>query len=295
MVPLPGGESGETFLATAPGEPTVVRVYGEASRWRGPQAPEVDAAVLRLVRGLVPVASVLEVRRGVDGAPGLLLTTLLPGERLDLVLPGLAAEERATVGRRLGRVAGALSRVPMLRPGLFADGHLRIEDFPEGREDIVSWVAAALDGGAFADWSRSRVAGLREVAGTAGDLVASDRACLVHADLTPTNLLVDPATLEVTGVVDWEYAHAGVPWTDLGNLLRHERDHPFVEGVLGGWLDTAGLVEPPGEDELLHAARAADLVSLVALAARPGAGPAAAAARPLLAAIADRRDLHAHA
>ena len=46
LEPLAGGWSGETFLAEAAGERSVVRVYGEHSAHRGPQAPEVDAAVM---------------------------------------------------------------------------------------------------------------------------------------------------------------------------------------------------------------------------------------------------------
>ena len=83
LEPLVGGHSGETFLADAAGERTVVRVYGQRSAGRGPEAPRVDAAVLALVRGLLPVPEVLEVRRAdpVNGSPGLLFTSFLPGTR----------------------------------------------------------------------------------------------------------------------------------------------------------------------------------------------------------------------
>ena len=57
LTPLAGGYSGETFLARTGGQPTVVRLYAgsgaQRSSQRGPDAPEVDAAVLHLVRGLV--------------------------------------------------------------------------------------------------------------------------------------------------------------------------------------------------------------------------------------------------
>jgi hypothetical protein len=73
LTPLAGGHSGRTFLGEAGGERVVVRLYPPGDR-RGAQAPEVDRSVLWLVRGLVPVPEVLEVRRPlVDaGAPGLL-------------------------------------------------------------------------------------------------------------------------------------------------------------------------------------------------------------------------------
>src|ERR1051325_3444847 len=88
LAPLAGGFSGETFVAEAGGERTVVRIYGEWSRTRrGQEASTIDAAVLRLVRGLVPVPEVLEVRRpdASGESPGLLVTSFLPGTRLDLV------------------------------------------------------------------------------------------------------------------------------------------------------------------------------------------------------------------
>ena len=109
------------------------------------------------------------------------------------------------------------------------------------------------------------------------------RVCLVHSDLNPKNLLLDPDTLEVTGVLDWEFAHAGHPFTDLGNLLRFDRDPGVVDAVLGAYGTRRGTARSR------HAtlARAADLWALVDLAARrhgqPGrraGGPAAASHRP---------------
>ncbi|ADB30209.1 aminoglycoside phosphotransferase [Kribbella flavida DSM 17836] len=38
---------------------------------------------------------------------------------------------------------------------------------------------------------------------------------LVHGDFGPNNLLLDPETFAVTGVVDWEFAHYGDPLDDL--------------------------------------------------------------------------------
>ena len=61
----------------------------------------------------------------------------------------------------------------------------------------------------------------------------------MHSDLNPKNLLVDPDTLEVTGLLDWEFAHAGLPVTDLGNLLRFDRDPAFAERGPGGLRATA--------------------------------------------------------
>src|SRR4051795_10806099 len=129
LTPLAGGWSGETFLAETGAERTVVRIYTPGRR--DDAAPEIDAAVLRLVRGLVPVPEVLEVRR-VDAAadrPGLLVTSYLPGERGDLVLPELSDADAGALGGRLGGLLADLAGMPTLRPGPFVDADLTIGDF----------------------------------------------------------------------------------------------------------------------------------------------------------------------
>ena len=109
LTPLAGGWSGETFVADVAGERSVVRIYARPSH-RGDAAHEVDAALLHLVRGLVPVPEVLEVRRAdpASDLPALLVTSYLPGERADLLLPLLDDRRRADLGTRLGALlAGA--------------------------------------------------------------------------------------------------------------------------------------------------------------------------------------------
>jgi aminoglycoside phosphotransferase (APT) family kinase protein len=288
LTPLSGGHSGRTFLGEAGGERVVVRLYPPDDA-RGAEAPEIDRSVLWLVRGLVPVPEVLEVVRPLAdaGTPGLLVTSLLPGERGDVVVERLVADGDADglrrLGRRLGAVAAGLAGMPMLRPGPFLDADLTLGRFPD--DDLVAWVAARLPG-----WPEAPRRALSQVCRRAQDLLDTvGRACLVHSDLNPKNVLVDPATLEVTAVLDWEYAHAGHPWTDLGNLLRFERHPAYASAVLDAWVSLRG-----GEAAtVLDGARSADLWALVDLAARAGENPVADRAGELLLAIAEADDLHA--
>src|SRR3954453_8601002 len=100
LTPLAGGWSGQTFVADVGGVRSVVRIYAPGER--DDAGPEIDAAVLRLVRGLVPGPEVLEVPRGIPPAtrPGLLATTSLPGERAALLLPSLATGDLPVLGGR---------------------------------------------------------------------------------------------------------------------------------------------------------------------------------------------------
>jgi len=282
LVPLEGGFSGETFLAEAAGERAVVRVYAGRGARRGHDAVLVDAAVLSLVRDLVPVPRVLEVRRPTEDQPAVLVTSYLPGARLDLLIQELDDDRLGHVGAGLGSLLATLATIPMRRTGLFTGDDLVIEPFDT---DLVDWVEAHDLG-----WAASELAGLRTVAARAQDLLdLVDRTCLVHSDLNAKNLLVDPDSLAVTGVLDWEFAHAGHPFTDLGNLLRFDREPTFVDAVLAAY--TAGTPTAPANP--LDLARAADLLALVDLASRRGENPVTERADELLRAIARTGDLHA--
>jgi aminoglycoside phosphotransferase (APT) family kinase protein len=284
MKPLSGGWSGQTFLAEAGGERSVVRLYPPGLR--PDAAPEIDAAVMRLVRGLVPAPDVLEVRRAVADQPGLLVTAFLPGVRGDVLLASLDEGEAAVLGHRLGCLAAALAGMPTLRAGPFVDADLTVggfgvsgglPGFVAGRADELGWDPKLL--GALTSDARRAEAMLDGVG----------RTSLVHSDANPKNVLVDPETLTVTGVLDWEFAHSGCPVSDLGNLLRFDRRPAYADAVLAAWCERRET-DPA---ETLELARAADLWALVDLAARRGQNPVADRAHEHLAAIARTGDLHA--
>ncbi|MEX0428785.1 phosphotransferase family protein [Nocardioides sp. DS6] len=284
LTPLEGGWSGETFLAEAGGERSVVRIFADPRH--APEAAEIQAALLRLVRGLVPVPEVLEVRRAdpVAGTPPLLVTEHVAGVRGDLLLPTLDGPSLTRVGEALGRIAGTLAGMPQLVGGTFADRELRVAPYDL---DLTDWVASHADGLA---WSEDDLLALRDVAAAAQTrLDTVGRVSLVHSDLNPKNVLLDPDTLAVSAVLDWEFSHAGSPFSDLGNLVRFDRRQEYVAGVLRGWVTLRG----GADDEALELARCADLVALVELAARKDANPVAARAHDHLLAIARRGDVHA--
>jgi aminoglycoside phosphotransferase (APT) family kinase protein len=283
LTPLEGGWSGQTFLAEAAGERSVVRIYPPDER--GTAKAEIDAAVLRLVRGLLPVPEVLEVRPAQpDGdQAGLLVTSFLPGARGDELLATLDTTALSRVGATLGGLLADLGGMPMLRPGPFVDPDLAIGDF--GVDGLPDFVERRLP--ELGHLSPDEIDGLREVAVDAQVLLDSvPRVCLVHSDLNPKNLLLDPDTLALTAVLDWEFAHAGHPFTDLGNLLRFDREPAFAEAVLAAYAERRGT--PP--DQALELGRAADLWALVDLATRRTANPVAERADRLLRAIARERD-----
>ncbi|MCK5928577.1 phosphotransferase family protein [uncultured Nocardioides sp.] len=297
LEPMEGGWSGRTFLAEAGGERTVVRVYDPDDH----DGPTRDAAVLALgsavLAGCAPVPSVVEVRDGdaASGAPGLLLTEHLPGTRGDLLLPALDEPGLAAAGAALGEVVARLAGTVQLRAGRFADASLTIEAWEPPwdaalLEELVEVLAPRLG------LDDPEVRELSALCRHADDVLAgASGACLVHGDLNPKNLLLvrDPdATgggVSVSGVLDWEFAHAGSPWADLGNLLRFDRAPAYVDALLGTVAERRGV----DVATLVERARAADLVAVMELATRRGDNPVADLAHRQLVAMVRRGDLHA--
>jgi tRNA A-37 threonylcarbamoyl transferase component Bud32 len=72
------------------------------------------------------------------------------------------------------------------------------------------------------------------------------RPVLVHGDFGPNNVLLDPATFEVTAVLDWEFSHAGEPVEDLAWCEWTVRTHhPSRVDALGAFFDAYGGGIPP--------------------------------------------------
>lgn len=266
LEPLEGGWSGETFLARAGEQRSVLRLFADLRH--APYVAQVQASLLRLVRGLVPVPEVLEVRRAdpASGMPAMPVTEWLPGVRLDVLLETLDDAGLQRAGRSVGRLVATLGGMPQLHRGRFVDQDLHVEPTDLDLPDTLGMVEEA-----------------QELLDT------ETRTCLVHGDLSPTNLLLDPETLAVTGVVDWEHAHAGHPFTDLGAVLRSERRPAYVAGVLQEYAAHRGT-EP---DRALELARCADLAALAELAARAGENPVADRAARRLGTILAAGDVHA--
>jgi aminoglycoside phosphotransferase (APT) family kinase protein len=277
-VPLTGGYGGQTYAVSAGGEDAVLKLYVNQ-----PERAAVDAALLQLVRGLLPVPRVLDAKReGSVEDPPYVLTERLPGVNLQVYLETAGQGERRTVGRQLGELLVRLSGMPFLTFGAFRGGELAIEPF--GLGDLEQYVA-----GFGLGLSPEQLEKFAGVVADAEDTLAGgvDRICLVHSDFNPKNLLVDPDSARITGLIDWEFSHAGSPYADLGNLLRFCEDPVLAGAVLsvlrGSRLD---LGEP-----LVDLGRAADLWALVDLAGRLGENPVAAAAHALVLRMADTATL----
>ena len=98
-------------------------------------------------------------------------------------------------------------------------------------------------------------------------------AVVVHGDFGPNNMLVDAGTFAATGLVDWEWAHAGDPIEDLAWcewIIRMH--HPRVVDALDHLFAGYGSRPPWPVRQAAAVARCVELTEVVRAAPDPS-GP----------------------
>lgn len=201
----------------------------------------------------------------------------IEGTHPEPLLETLPDDRAAALGRAVGRTLAAIHAVGFARHGFLDAGLQVVEPVELGRAGLLAYLRTCLTEGPGAERLGAELtAALFRFAETEG--VALDRwlapVCLVHADFNSTNLLVRPAAEGdwKVAVLDWEFAFAGTPAIEFGNLFRSPglRRPAFAEGVTAGYLAAGGQL-PEGWRGI---ARIADLFNWAGFLARPHANDA---------------------
>ena len=161
--------------------------------------------------------------------------------------PGVRLETRApdaAIARAAGAALAAIHAVRFDAHGFFGADLVVAEPVDLGREGLLAFLRRQLlDGPGAGRLGADLTARLFARVEAEGDLLETWLAapCLVHGDFNGSNILVDRGA--VTAVVDWEFAFAGSPATDFGNLLRPPMDKPdFSEAVAAGYVAAGGVL-----------------------------------------------------
>lgn len=182
-------------------------------RYQGPDArvrAERERAMLLALRGRVPVPPVL----GFD-------------------------DECLTMGFIGGTHGQELIQAGQGRGVLHACGTMLRQIHHADRAGALPAQAGALPGRA------------RALPGRAGALPCriDEGEVLVHGDYGPQNVLLDPATWQITAVLDWEWAHPGQPVEDLAWCEWIVRmHHPGQANLLGAFFAAYDGPVPPWPD-----------------------------------------------
>ena len=193
----------------------VLRVHA-----RDPALGAKERALHEHCRRLVPLAPLLGTSAGSASVPHAhSLLEFVEGDTLEAVILAGASERLETAACNLGHALAQLVTCQFEQMGDLSadtDGSLVVRAWPfddfEQRVLFESPAAGRL--GSLRDevWSLLNRARHRYQHATGPHLV--------HGDFNPTNLLIADDG-EVTAILDWEFAHSGNLWADIGNLLRH--------------------------------------------------------------------------
>ncbi|OBZ73341.1 hypothetical protein A0H81_06787 [Grifola frondosa] len=183
------------------------------SHWAPPQGggseneARMTALARRVLSGVVTVPAVHAVVHTPNGDA--ILMDYVQGVPLSTIWSGLSALQRATVKQKLCDVLCAMRRSSFGyagRPGrrpyvlLFEFG-VAVHDFCA---DVQMWNESRARAVSKNVGDARRVGSLRE---KQFELVTAARFVLTHGDLSDRNILVNPDTLDIIGVLDWEYAN----------------------------------------------------------------------------------------
>lgn len=276
FAPLSGGLANTNYRVTVAGreEPVVVRVYT-----RDAAACAIEVAIARLVVNSIPVPRLLYA--ACDAAPPYAVSSWVEGAKLEeILLSGDAADARDT-GFAAGAALAKIHTHTFDQAGFFGSG-----PGPDSGlivAEPLGLIRAACEGYVDARLGEERVRArlsepLAERLAMAMDQYAPlldalpDRAALLHGDYKPQNLLLRHSAdgrWEMAAVLDWEFAFAGPPLFDLGQLLRYRATLPpqYTAGVEAGYLAADGTL--PAEWPRLT--RLLDLMNLLGFLERPEA------------------------
>jgi aminoglycoside phosphotransferase (APT) family kinase protein len=258
-VALDGGLRNTNYrvrLATV-SQPAVLRLYTNDD----PLSCRREHALLDLVADSVPAPRVL--RSDPSAEPPWSLLTWLDGTRYDHACFDASETLAASAGQILARIhAFEFDRAGFFGPDLEIVGP-SLNTVEHGWADwIMGWIQNGNAGARLgADLTRRVVC---FVADHADEMRQphQPKPVLVHADYKPWNLLVDDFS-RISGVLDWEFAHAGSKLLDVGIFLR-QRDslsHDYARAFADGYQSAGGTL-PHGWNRL---SRLTDLICLVQL------------------------------
>lgn len=250
MGPVPGGLTNTNFRVTLAdrGTPLLLRFYQ-----RSGDLAHKEMAICHLVGGKVRVPTYLHYapENPVTGH-AFALMDWVDAKSLQDLRPTLSADDFTALGRAIGQLLAALHGFAYAHFGFFDAALKAAAPMDLGGEALVGYLTKCLvEGLGGSRLGQELTCEVLAFAKRQGHLIEAwqQRACLVHGDCNLSNILVRrdaDGIWQVAALIDWEYAFAGAPAFDFGNLLRPPLDHaaPFAQSLEEGYRGSGGEMPP---------------------------------------------------
>ncbi|WP_421383400.1 phosphotransferase family protein [Bacillus salacetis] len=270
--PLGGGLSNSNLKIIVDNKDTfVLRIYNES----GVKA-KVEMKVLELVENTLPVPRVLYYDFSLSqfNYPFLLLSWVEGVQLSELFLTGDEAS-LSNAGYEVGRYLAKMHSIQFASPGFF-DEHLNIQPFElSGSESFKSLIDEMISGGPVTESLGSElIRSIMEFTNEQAHLIddIGNKSSLVHSDFNPLNILIQKEgnSVNVTGILDWEFSFSNSPLIDVGNMLRYEniQESSFIKPFISSYLKNGGVLP----QKWLQQAKLLDIIALLDLANKKDCG-----------------------
>jgi aminoglycoside phosphotransferase (APT) family kinase protein len=262
---LSGGLNNSNLkITTNTNEIYVLRIYGENNN-----SMDVERKILKILKDRVPVPHSLYYDSSCSkfDYPFIILSWI-QGVQLSEILNRGNKSVISNAVREIGALLAKVHSITFPSSGFF-DENLNIQEFIKLdanqflmyiEESIVNGLAITHIG---SDLSAKVFQFAQEHAYIIDDLVIQNS--LVHGDFNPLNILATDSErcINITGILDWEYAFSGSPLMDIGNMLRYEdvSNTEFLSLFISSYQDNGGLLPP----KWLQKAKLLDLIALCEL------------------------------
>jgi aminoglycoside phosphotransferase (APT) family kinase protein len=260
-----------TFTFAGSDERFVLRLYV-----RDKQACQKDSDLFHLIHKCVPVPDLLYThisdQNANDSDPRNIASLTysimkwVDGELFSDVLERQDTKAIPDCAYDIGRVLATIGGYTFPHSGFFGSGLTIAEPLPTGGRDMIL---------SFLEWCLFQQHADRQLGPMLTERlwqfvnehaayldVLDNAASLVHSDYKGMNILVqnDHNRWHVSAVLDWEFAFAGSPFFDIGNMLRFDYLHPanYSSEFIRGYQDHGGQLPA-------HWKKTARLVDLTAL------------------------------
>ncbi|TLD69804.1 aminoglycoside phosphotransferase family protein [Phragmitibacter flavus] len=218
---LTQGACNSNYLVDSPDHGRVVcRIHQRGN-------PLLERHLTNLVSNTVPVPKYLWVGEGVS---------------VQSYIEGQPFQPTPTLLQEAGKIIGRLAKISLPGSGaIFPDGIVKkFEAWPSFGTGISSLLEtpSVLN---FLD--RPTIIQLHDILATHFEILSGFDRChnLVHGDFGPNNILISGDN--IVGILDWEFAHSGCSYMDIGNLLRHLPENSSAHLAKG--LKAEGYDLPP--------------------------------------------------